>query len=119
MHLLLTLLAIGAATHATAQDTIASVATSAGLSTLVAAVSACPPILSAATNASTAVTVFAPTNEVQAAAAPTKTCRGCQLPAQHIPLGPIPHSSRAYLTRCPSCYATGLCHCPGFSEHER
>ena len=44
--------------------TIASVASSVpDLSTLVAAVSACPPILAAATNPNTTVTVLAPTNE--------------------------------------------------------
>ena len=51
------------------RPTIASVASSMpDLSTLVAAVSACPPILAAATNPNTAVTLFAPTNEAFATA---------------------------------------------------
>ena len=113
MHLLLALLAVGAATHATAQDTIASVATSAGLSTLVAAVSACPSLLSAATNASTAVTVFAPTNEVQASAAPQRLAVAASCPHN---IFPRPISS---IMGIPACYVTGLCHCPGFPQHER
>ena len=51
------------------RPTIASVAsTMPDLSTLVAAVSACPSILAAATNPNTAVTLFAPTNEAFATA---------------------------------------------------
>ena len=51
------------------RPTIASVASTVpDLSTLVAAVRSCPPILAAATNPDTAVTLFAPTNEAFASA---------------------------------------------------